>query len=314
MKIEQILEGAASLAIAGHVHPDGDCVGSCMGLYLYLKKNMPGLAVDIYLEEPQDVFSYIQDIDRAQTVCDPEKSYDVFLTLDASSVERIGVAGCCREKAGKTVCIDHHFTNPGIGMVNVIDADAGSSCEVLYGLLDDEKIDRAIAEALYTGMIHDTGVFQYANTRPQTMRIAAALMEKGINFSRIIEHSFYEKTYGQERILGRVLEKSGLYLNDRIIVGAARKEDLEEFDVTAKDMDGIVSQLRLTRGVQAAVFLYPASEDSYKVSLRAKGDVDVSAVAGVFGGGGHIRAAGCTIKGTAEEVTELLLQEIKKKL
>ncbi|HCT91564.1 MAG TPA: DHH family phosphoesterase [Lachnospiraceae bacterium] len=314
MKIEQMLEGAATLAIAGHVHPDGDCVGSCMGLYLYLKKNMPGLAVDIYLEEPQDIFSYIKDIDQAQTVCDPKKVYDVFLTLDASSVERIGVAGCCLENAGKTICIDHHFTNPGIGMVNVIDADASSSCEVLYGLLDDGKIDKAIAEALYTGMIHDTGVFQYANTRPQTMKIAASLIEKGINFSRIIEQSFYEKTYGQERILGRVLERSGLYLDDQVIVGVARKEDLDEFRVTAKDMDGIVSQLRLTRGIQAAIFLYPAPEDSYKVSLRAKGDVDVSAVAGVFGGGGHIRAAGCTVKGTVEEVTTLLLDEMKKRL
>lgn len=314
MKIEQMLEGAATLAIAGHVHPDGDCVGSCMGLYLYLKKNMPGLAVDIFLEEPQDVFSYIQDIDKVQTVCDPEKAYDVFLTLDASSLDRIGVAGCCREKAGKTICIDHHITNPGIGMVNVIDADASSSCEVLYGLLEDEKIDKAVSEALYTGMIHDTGVFQYVNTRPQTMRTAAALMEKGINFSWIIEHSFYEKTHGQGRILGHVLEKSRLYLDGRVIVGVVRKEDLEEFDVTAKDMDGIVSQLRLTRGIRAAIFLYPAAEDSYKVSLRAKGDVDVSAVAGAFGGGGHIRAAGCTINGTAEEVTEQLLKEMTKKL
>lgn len=314
MKIEKMLEGASTLAIAGHVHPDGDCVGSCMGLYLYLKKNMPELTVDVYLEEPQDIFSYIQDIDKVKTVCDPEKVYDVFLTLDASSLERIGVAGCCREKAEKTICIDHHVTNPGIGMVNVIEAEAGSSCEVLYGLLENKKIDKAAAEALYTGMIHDTGVFQYVNTRPQTLKIAASLMEKGISFSRIIEHSFYEKTYGQGRILGRVLEKSCLYLDGAVIVGVARKEDLEEFGVTARDMDGVVSQLRLTRGIRVAILLYPASEDSYKISLRAKGDVDVSVVASVFGGGGHVRAAGCTISGSAEDVTECLLKEVEKRL
>ncbi len=314
MTIEKMLEGAATLAIAGHERPDGDCIGSCMGLYLYLKRNMPELAVDVFLEEPQEVFSYIQDLDKVQTVYDPEKSYDIFLTLDVSSLERVGVAGGYREKAVKTICIDHHITNPGIGMINVIDAEASSSCEVLYDLLDHKKIDKAIAEALYTGIIHDTGVFQYVNTRPQTMKIAAALIEKEIDFSWIIEHSFYEKSHSQERILGRVLERSRLYLDGAVIVGVAHKEDMEEFGIAAKEMDGVVSQLRLTKGIRVAVLLYPVSESGYKVSLRAKGEVDVSEVAGVFGGGGHVQAAGCSINGTAREATELLLDELKKKL
>ena len=140
------------------------------------------------------------------------------------------------------------------------------------------------------------------------------LIEKGINFSWIIEHSFYEKSHSQERILGRVLERSRLYLDGAVIVGVAHKEDMEEFGIAAKEMDGVVSQLRLTKGIRVAVLLYPVSESGYKVSLRAKGEVDVSEVAGVFGGGGHVQAAGCSINGTAQEATELLLDELKKKL
>lgn len=309
-----MLSGVKTLAIAGHVHPDGDCVGSCLGLYLYVKRNMPEIEADVYLEEPSGVFSYIEGFRELKCACDPERKYDMFLTLDASSVDRIGVAGCFRDTADRTICIDHHFTNPGIGMVNVIDAQASSACEVLYGLLDPEKIDTSVAEALYTGMVHDTGVFQYSNTRPQTLRIAADLIARGIDFSSIIDHSFYERTHAQGRILGKVLEDCRLYQEGKVVVGIVTPEDLAAYQVTKKDLDSIVSQLRYTKGVEVAVFIYPAEEGLYKVSLRSCRDVDVSAVAMAFGGGGHIKAAGCSLEGTPEEITKKLLSEMEKQL
>lgn len=314
MRIEEMLAGAGTLAIAGHVSPDGDCVGSCMGLYLYVKKNMPEIRADVYLEDFPAVFSYIESIEDVKHCCDPEKKYDLFLTLDASSVDRIGVAGCYLETARRTVCIDHHFTNPGFGMVNVIDARASSACEVLYGLLDPEKLDRAVAEAIYTGIIHDSGVFQYTNTRPETLRIAASLLEKGIDFSAIIDHSFYERTHAQGRILGKVLETCRLYHDGQIVVGVVTPADLEAFRVTKKDLDGIVSQLRYTKGIETAIFIYPVEEGVYKVSLRSNETVDVSAAAMAFGGGGHVKAAGCSLEGSPEEITEKLLAELEKQL
>ena len=137
----------------------------------------------------------------------------MLITLDVSDKNRIGVAEEAYETAKKRVCIDHHISNRGLGDVNEIRPDASSTCEVLYTLLEEEKVSKAVAEAIYTGMVHDTGVFQYSCTSPETMRIAAKLMEKGIPFTKIVEESFYEKTYVQNQILGRCLMESILLMD-----------------------------------------------------------------------------------------------------
>ena len=313
-RIDELLGSAKTIGIAGHVGPDGDCVGSCMGLYLYLKKNRPELSVDIYLESVKDVFMYIDSVDEVKYTAEEKKSHDCMVILDVSSPDRIGVAGDLVTMAKRTVCIDHHITNPGFADENVIEAEASSASEVLYGLLDPKKVDKNCAEALYTGIVHDSGVFQYSNTSAKTLHTAADLIAKGIDFPSIIDHSFYEKTYAQNRILGKVLDGAKLYADGAVIVGVALPEDMEAYGVTKQDMDGIVSQLRLTRDVQAAIFLYPAEDGAFKVSLRANGEMRVSDVAAAFGGGGHVKAAGCTMTGTPEEITDRLLAECKKQL
>ena len=313
-RIDELIGPAKSIAIAGHLHPDGDCIGSCMGLYLYLKKNRPELSIDIFLEKPRDVFSYISCISDAKTEDLPDKVYDCYISLDTSSEDRIGVATESFKKAKRRVCIDHHITNPGLGDENVIEATASSASEVLYGLLDPEALDLSIATALYTGIIHDCGVFQYSNTGKKTLEIAAKLIAMGIDFPTIIDKSFYERTYEQSRILGHVLEHSRRYMKDQVCVGLVYPEDYKTFGIGKNDLDSIVSQLRLIKGVEVAVFLYPAKEGMFKVSLRASGHVDVSAVATVFGGGGHVKAAGCSLEGDPEEIIEKLLAEIKKQL
>ena len=313
-RIDELLGSAKTIGIAGHVGPDGDCVGSCMGLYLYLKKNRPELSVDIYLESVKDVFMYIDSVDEVKFTSGEKKSHDCMVILDVSSPDRIGVAGDLVTMAKRTVCIDHHITNPGFADENVIEAEASSASEVLYGLLDPQKVDKNCAEALYTGIVHDSGVFQYSNTSAKTLHTAADLIAKGIDFPSIIDHSFYEKTYAQNRILGKVLDGAKLYADGAVIVGVALPEDMETYGVTKQDMDGIVSQLRLTRDVQAAIFLYPAEDGAFKVSLRANGEMRVSDVAAAFGGGGHVKAAGCTMTGTPEEITDRLLAECKKQL
>ena len=167
---------------------------------------------------------------------------------------------------------------------------------------------------LYTGIIHDSGVFQYSNTSPKTMEIAGWLMEQDIPFTRIIEDSFYKKSYAQNRVMGYILMNSQLYLDGKCIAAAADKKCMEQFKVQARDLDGIINQMRLTQGVEAAVFLYALDENRYKVSLRSNGKVDVSAIAMTFGGGGHYMAAGCTMEGEPEEITGKIVEEIRRQL
>ena len=313
-KIEDILDGVRTMGIGGHVRPDGDCVGSCMALYLYIKKYYPGIQVDVYLENPKPVFHYIDRFGEIRREEGEERSYDLFVTCDVSALDRLAAARGHFERAKKTACIDHHVSNPGFADVNHVCGEVGSACEVLYGLLDPAKIDRSIAIALYTGIVHDTGVFQYSSTTPQTMRIAASLMEHDFDFNRIIDESFYQKTYLQNQVLGRVLAESIMLLDGKCIVGYLKRRDMLFYNVQPADLDGIVSQLRLTQGVEVALFLYESDSQIFRVSMRSNGAVDVSAIAVYFGGGGHVRAAGCDMAGSMYDVINNITEQIIKQL
>lgn len=312
--IAEVLDGVKTMAIAGHIRPDGDCVGSCMALYAYIKKWYPEIQADIYLETPRPVFGYLAYMDEVKSEASGEKEYDLFVTCDVSARDRLAVAGDYFEKAKKTVCIDHHVSNPGFARINHILPDASSSCEVLYGLLDPEKVDREIAQAVYTGIIHDTGVFQYSCTSPETMRIAGELMKTGFDFTGIIEKSFYQKTYIQNQVMGRVLAESILLLDGKCIVGYMKKKDMDFYGVDGADLDGVVSQLRLTQDVEVAIFIYEKNTQEFKVSLRSNGDVDVSKIAVFFGGGGHVKAAGCEMAGSMYDVVNNITAELVKQM
>lgn len=160
------------------------------------------------------------------------------------------------------------------------------------------------------GIAHDTGVFQYSCTSPETMEIAADLMRKGINGNEIIERTYYEKTYVQNQILGRALLESMLILDKRCIVSVVREKEMEFFQAVPADLEGIVSQLRQTKGVEVAMFLHETAPQQFKVSLRSKGNVDVSRIAVYFGGGGHVNAAGVTMKGSSHDVINNISRQI----
>lgn len=222
--IAEILEGVKTMGIGGHIRPDGDCVGSCMALYLYVKTYYPEIQADVYLDNPKPVFGHIDCMDEIKTELDGDKEYDLFVTCDVSARDRLAIAGPYFDTAKRTACIDHHISNSGFAQVNHIRGEVSSACEVLYGLFDPEKVVRTIAVPIYTGMVHDTGVFQYSSTSPETMRIAGELMKTGFNFSKIIDESFYQKTYVQNQVMGRVLAESILLLDGKCIIGYLKKE------------------------------------------------------------------------------------------
>ncbi len=313
MKLDEVFtKSIKTCAIVGHISPDGDAVGSATALFLYVRKNCPWIDAELYLERPKESLMFLPGLADAFFDTPEDSVRDLFVSCDVSSVDRFGVAGNLFPLAKKTVCIDHHISNPFFADINVVDADASSCSEVLYGLMDPAKIDLDIATALYTGIIHDSGVFQYSNTRGKTLRVAADLLERGVPASRIIDESFNQRTMRQSRILGKVLLESTLYMDGRVIAGSVTLEDMSSFEVTKKDLDGIVSEMRLVEGVLAAVFIYETEPSVFKVSLRSNGDLDVSRAAVSFGGGGHIKAAGCTIQGELPEVRGLLLSELSK--
>lgn len=312
--LEAFLKDVKNVAILGHVRPDGDCAGSCLAVYNYLEENCPEIDAVVYLEKPSVKFAYLKYIDRIVSDFGTDQSYDLCICLDSSDTLRFGEAVKYLNAAKKSLCVDHHITNTGYGTENVVKGEASSTCEVLFGLLDENKISKAVAECIYTGIIHDTGVFKYDCTSAKTMEIAGKMMEKGINYSSIIDDSFYRKTYIQNQILGRALLESITFHGGRCIFSAISKKDMDFYGVGSGDMDGIIDQLRITEGVECAIFMYETACREYKVSLRSTTDLDVSKIAVYFGGGGHKKAAGCTMTGNIHDVINNLSDQISRQL
>ena len=198
---------ARKIGISGHIRPDGDCVGSCLALFLYLKKIFPEKEVQVFLEKPAEIFANLKGFSEIDTTFQANGVFDVFFCLDCGK-ERLGGAQVLFEKAGKKIQIDHHLSSTGCGDLNWICPTTGSCSELIYDLLEKEYLDKEIAEAIYTGMIHDTGVFQYSNTSPETLKKAAELITFGFDFPKLIQETFYQKTYLQTQILGRALLQS----------------------------------------------------------------------------------------------------------
>ncbi len=315
MNIYNEVKEASSIGISGHIRPDGDCIGSAMGLYLYLSKVCPGAEIQVFLEKPADIFDCISGVDKIHTDFTTKvKQFDVFVALDTAK-DRLGAAESFFDQAKKRINIDHHVSNSGCGDVNYIRPDASSTSELIYEVIDDKsQLDVEIAKALYTGMVHDTGVFQYSNTSPSTLRAAAELISFGFDFSELIDKTFYEKTYIQNQILGRALLESILFMDGRCVVSMVDKKTMNFYQAKPHDLEGIVSQLRSTRGVECAIFMYQTDTLEYKVSLRSNGKVDVARVASFFGGGGHVRAAGATMQGTFHDIVNNLSAQIALQL
>lgn len=300
--LTDVLAGVETIAIGGHIRPDGDCAGSCMGLYNYIRENYPEKKVTVYLEELPNTLKFMKGTESIRQEVTQEDQADLFVMLDCGEEKRLGFSAPLYERAAHTFCVDHHVSNQALAENNHIFPDASSTCELVYGLMEPEKVSKETAECIYTGIVSDTGVFRYPCTSPDTMRVAAALMEKGIDQSAIITKTFDEKTYRQSQVLGYALLQSILFMDGRCIVSALTRKQMDFYQVLPKHLDGIVSQLKLTKGVDVAIFMYELEDGAYKVSLRSSDAVDVNKVAQYFGGGGHMRAAGFSMKGTIHDV------------
>lgn len=312
--LDLLLAEADTVAISGHLNPDGDCVGSCLGMYNYIKEYYPGKKVDLYLDPIPNIFKFLRCWEEIKNDRSADCSYDLFISQDCGALDRLGASLKYFETAKVTVNIDHHISNPGFGDYNYVVPTASSTCELVYQLLPKDKINKSIAECIYVGIVHDTGVFQYSCTGKATMEAAGFLMECGIDYPKIVDETFFVKTYEQRKIYGLAFLKSQMHLDGKCISCIITKEDMEQYHTSLKDLDGIPSQLRSTKGVETSIFVYETGEQEYKVSFRSATYVDVSAIAVEFGGGGHVRAAGCTVKGNPEDIVAMMVERIAKQL
>lgn len=308
------IEEAKTIAISGHIRPDGDCVGSCVGLRQYVIEQYPQKQVDIYLQPIKPEFEFLTGAQTIKTIPNEEIVYDLFICLDCGDEDRLGEFGVIYKNAEKTFCVDHHISNKGFADESIILPNRSSTSEILCGLLDMEKMSKAVAEAFYMGIVHDTGVFKHQNTTREVMYLAGDLLEKGVDQSKIIDDTFFKKTYIQNQILGRALLESIMLMDGKVIFSAIKQSWFRFYGMTTADLDGIIDQLRITEGVEVAILIYEIEPSLYRVSMRSNEYIDVNKIAEEFGGGGHIRAAGCSIHGSSYDVINNITLHIEKQM
>ena len=302
---------ANSIGITGHIKPDGDCIGSCLALLMYLRKVFPDRKTELFLEKIAPCFKNIPGRELIVSDFPDRPAFDVFIVCDTNK-ERTGDAEKYFDAAVKTINIDHHISNKdGCAMVNHVEPDASAAGEVLFKLMEKQYLDKDISKLLCMAIAHDTGGFHYSNTTPDTHRIAAELLEYGFDYAGMMDETFYFKTYKQNKLISEVVMESKLHLKGKVISGTLTLDRMHKLGVTKDDTDGIVNQLRITEGVECAIFVYEKKPGVFKASLRASTDnIDVSKLAEHFGGGGHVRASGCEREGvTIEEFVDELVKE-----
>jgi phosphoesterase RecJ-like protein len=300
--IEEIHKGNRFLVIS-HVNPEGDAVGSTLGLSLALRGL--GKEVTSYLEDPiPEVYRFLPGADEVAGNLDVSTKYDAVFAVDCGEKERLGKGFNNLEAGGTLINIDHHRTNDRFGDINVVEPDACAAGELIYDLLKAASIEitKEVAENLYVAIHTDTGSFRYSATSPAAFRKAGDLVEAGVDPWEITEQVYESFPFERYRLLANVLATLERSSDGKVASMVVTEEMLTSLGVTKELIDGFINYGRSIKGVQVAVMIRETGVDRYKVSFRSKGSIDVATISHNFGGGGHINAAGCNLEGSLDAV------------
>ena len=305
-----------------HEFADGDALGSMVALTLYLLAM--GKSVHAFVPgKVQSVYRFLATDELLNTMTATQATAHIgtvrvtCLSADAADVDRLGEWKALFLSGAERLVIDHHDTNGGFGEVFAIDGSASSCCEILFelfGIIDPGLIDSRIASALYTGLVADTGSFQYANTKALSLMHGARLIELGASPDEISRSVYESKPYGSLRLMATSVVASRLMYAGQVVVSYVTRNMLAASGALDEDTEGITDELRRIDGTRAVVLFKEASDGSVKVSLRGKYGFDVKRIAAVFGGGGHLLAAGCTIRSELGEAEVRVLAELDRYL
>lgn len=299
--------------IISHINPDGDNLGSILGLGLALKK----LSKNVHIIKSDDIpddYLFLPYIDKIEEKY-PD-NIDLLLILDCSDLDRLGEYKDIVHKSKFIINIDHHISNTSFGHINLIDWDMASTGELVFNLIKELEVDfdEEIATCLYTAISSDTGRFMYENVTWETHEKVAELIRTGMDLSKVNKNLYQRRSLATTRLFIDALSNLNLYKNNNIGITSVTQDMLSEFNAKMDETEGIVSYIRDIDEVEVACLLKEMKEDEIKVSLRSKNYVDVSEICSQFDGGGHKRAAGCTIYANIKSAEEKILAEIEKNI
>lgn len=311
IKIIEEIKVSSRIAIISHIYPDGDAVGSSLALAMALESI--GKTVDVYLADGVPcTYSFLHGAGAVLKEWN-KSNYDIAIALDSGDIERLGSCIQIFNTAKIRLNIDHHITNANYGDYNYIEPDACSVGEIIYKIIKmfDITINKDIAECIYVSIATDTGGFRFSNTTSKCMQIAGDLIDYGINVNDISRKIFDATSLTKIKLMGLAVSSLELFSQDRIAVMFISSEQREDLNADFEEFDGIVNIARNIMGVEIAVFLLEKSPNEIKINFRSNNYVDVSEIAQKYSGGGHKRAAGCTISDISlYEAKKLILKDI----
>ncbi len=302
--------------LASHTNPDGDAIGSLLATGISLEKL--GCQVVLYNESPiPAVYRFLPSVERIQKEVKDLLNFDSAVILDCGNMDRVGsIAKQVEATIPVVINIDHHTTNTQFGQYRLVDVDACATSEIVYRLIQAMGIemDEAIATAIYTGILTDTGSFRFSNTNQAAFAICETMMTMGVNPSMVASHVYGAYSLGRIKLLNLALDSIEISNNGHLSIMTVTREMLAKTDTLAEDADGLINYARRIRDVKVAALIHELENGNggsgksrrFHVSLRSDGSVDVSRIAMNFGGGGHAGAAGFSMESSLTKIKQMI--------
>lgn len=313
--IEKIKQNHHFLVVS-HKHPDGDAVGALLATGLALKS----MGKDVRLCNESAipaVYRFLPSVSAIEHRIAPDSTFDAAIVLDCGDIERVGHLAEAIAKIPLVINIDHHVTNSRFGHLQLVDIDACATCEIIYRLIKalPVKIDQAIATAIYTGILTDTGSFRFSNTNRSAFAICAEMIAQGADAYAVAQRVYGTYSLGRIKLLNLALDSLEISPNGRLSMMTLTQRMLRETRTQAEDIDGIINYARRIEDVRVAALIHELcvnggvsrGRGQFHVSLRSDGSVDVAAIAARYGGGGHAGASGFTIEATVTDLKAQLM-------
>ena len=314
-RILDLIRGHQTFCIAGHIRPDGDCIGSQLALALALRNE--GKTVTVWNQDPvPQKYKFLNSEGLLQKPV-PGQAFDCVIVTDCASYERLGKVGDCIKERQVLINIDHHESNPRYGDVNWVSPREPSTGELIHRLMKAARwpITRPIADLLFTAISTDTGSFQYPSTRPGTFHTGAELVTRGANLAKICDEVYQSYPLSRAKLLKHVYSKFRLAENNRIAWFWLKQADFDRTGAESDDTEGLIDHIRAIEPVVVACVFEEIGPLLTRISLRSKDPrVNVNEIAAQFGGGGHPAAAGARVAGTPLATQRRVIAAIRKAL
>lgn len=308
------LKKSRSVLVVSHANPDGDAIGALLATGLALQKMQKN--VQMYNESSiPAVYRFLPSVQLIGQTVDAIESYDTAVVLDCGSIERVGALSPQVSKLKTIINIDHHVTNTRFGHQHLIDSNACATSEIIYRIIKKLKIEMncAMAAAIYTGILTDTGSFRFSNTNQRAFAICAEMIERGANPYEVAQNVYGHYSLGRIKLLNLALDSLEISPNGKLSIMSLSQDMLDKTHTQEEDIDGIINYARRIEDVKVAALIHEVAGNGrerrqYHVSLRSDGDVNVALIAAQFGGGGHTNAAGFSVEATLSDLKDKIVE------